>query len=179
MAALTWSRLIPMFASFPGSAWTRTAYFCEPRMSTCATPLTMEMRWAIRFSPYSATSLIGSVDEVRAKVRIGWSAGLTLRYEGGERMSFGSSRWATDMADWTSSAAASMSLSRANWSVMRVEPRPLVEVIESIPEMVENSFSSGRATADAMVSGLAPGRFALTWIVGKSTVGRSFTGSIL
>jgi hypothetical protein len=28
-----------------------------------------------------------------------------------------------------------------------------------------------------MVSGFAPGRFAVTWMVGKSTLGRSLTGS--
>ncbi len=43
--------------------------------------------------------------------------------------------------------------------------------------MVENWFSSGVATADAMVSGLAPGRLAVTSSVGKSTFGRSLTGS--
>ena len=32
--------------------------------------------------------------------------------------------------------------------------------------MVENCFSSGVATAEAMVSGVAPGRVALTWMVG-------------
>ena len=32
--------------------------------------------------------------------------------------------------------------------------------------MVENCFSSGVATADAMVSGLAPGRLALTEMAG-------------
>src|SRR5204863_320821 len=32
------------------------------------------------------------------------------------------------------------------------------------------------AAADAMVSGLAPGRLAFTWIVGKSTFGRLLTG---
>ena len=52
----------------------------------------------------------------------------------------------------------------------------LVEVIESRPAMVENCFSSGVATDDAIVSGLAPGREALTTIVGKSTLGRLFTG---
>ena len=46
-----------------------------------------------------------------------------------------------------------------------------------MPAIVENCFSSGVATDEAIVSGLAPGRFALTWIVGKSTVGRSLTGS--
>ena len=45
------------------------------------------------------------------------------------------------------------------------------------PAIVANCFSSGSATADAIVSGLAPGRPALTWMVGKSTVGRSLTGS--
>ena len=45
------------------------------------------------------------------------------------------------------------------------------------PEIVENCFSSGVATDAAMVSGLAPGKLALTWIVGKSTVGKSLTGN--
>ena len=47
----------------------------------------------------------------------------------------------------------------------------------SMPAIVENCFSSGVATAAAIVSGLAPGRFALTEIVGKSTDGKSLTGS--
>ena len=46
-----------------------------------------------------------------------------------------------------------------------------------MPAIVENCFSSGVATDEAIVSGLAPGRLALTWMVGKSTVGRSLTGS--
>ena len=45
-------------------------------------------------------------------------------------------------------------------------PWPLVDVIASMPAMVENCFSSGVATDDAMVSGLAPGRLALTEMVG-------------
>src|SRR5271169_6015569 len=61
--------------------------------------------------------------------------------------------------------------------VMPVCPRELVDVIESMPAMVENCFSSGVATEDAIVSGLAPGREALTKMVGKSTLGRSLTGS--
>ena len=40
----------------------------------------------------------------------------------------------------------------------RCSPWVLVDVIVSIPGMVENSFSSGVATAEAMVSGLAPGQ---------------------
>ena len=51
--------------------------------------------------------------------------------------------------------------------------------MESRPAMVEKFFSSGVATPEAIVSGLAPGRLALTVMVGKSTVGRSLTGSDL
>ncbi len=47
----------------------------------------------------------------------------------------------------------------------------------SMPAMVENCFSSGVATVAAIVSGLVPGRVAVTVIVGKSTFGRSLTGS--
>ncbi len=52
-----------------------------------------------------------------------------------------------------------------------------MEVMLSMPAMVENCFSSGVATAEAIVSGLAPGRLADTEMVGKSTFGRSLTGS--
>jgi len=48
--------------------------------------------------------------------------------------------------------------------------------MESMPEIVENSDSSGVATVEAMVSGLAPDRLAVTWMVGKSTLGNSLTG---
>ncbi len=77
-------------------------------------------------------------------------------------MSWGSWREALDMADWTSCAAASILRSSANLRVMIETPWPLVEVMESRPAMVENSRSSGVATALAMVSGLAPGKFEVT-----------------
>ena len=67
--------------------------------------------------------------------------------------------------------------SSVNWIVICVTPSALVDVMESMPAIVVNCRSSGVATAAAIVSGLAPGRFATTWIVGKSTFGRSFTGS--
>ena len=76
----------------------------------------------------------------------------------------------------TSCAAASMLRSSANWIVICVDPRFEIDVMLSMPAIVENCFSSGVATADAIVSGLAPGSDAETWIVGKSTVGRSLTG---
>ena len=59
---------------------------------------------------------------------------------------------------------------------LRRRPSALVEVIESMPAIVVNCRSSGVATAEAIVSGLAPGSAADTWMVGKSTFGRSFTG---
>ena len=45
-----------------------------------------------------------------------------------------------------------------NWMVICVTPSALVDVIESMPAMVVNCRSSGVATADAIVSGLAPGQ---------------------
>jgi hypothetical protein len=45
--------------------------------------------------------------------------------------------------------------------------------------MAANCCSSGVATEDAMVSGLAPGSVADTVIVGKSTLGSAETGSRL
>ncbi len=51
---------------------------------------------------------------------------------------------------------------------MEVLPAVEVELITATPEMVENCRSSGVATDDAMVSGLAPGSDAVTEIVGAS-----------
>ena len=66
---------------------------------------------------------------------------------------------------------------RSNCSVICVEPCELLEVICDRPEMSENWRSSGWATLEAMVSGLAPGRLAETWMVGKSTCGSGATGN--
>ena len=65
-----------------------------------------------------------------------------------------------------SCAAASILRSSVNCTVMLVEPSELTEFIDEMPAMVENSRSSGVATEDAMVSGLAPGTTALTEMVG-------------
>ena len=136
----------------------------------------MEMRCAKRVSAYSSTVESGRVGELRARNNIGESAGLTFRMVGGLGMFGGNCRWAAVMADWTSRAAASMFRSRANWMVTRTVPWTLLEVMLSMPAMVENCFSSGVATDEAMVSGLPPGSLAVTWMVGKSTFGRSLTG---
>ncbi len=80
---------------------------------------------------------------------------------------FGGSRPpAFEMAAWMSCAAASMSRSSANCTVICVIPCEFVELICCTPAMVENSRSSGVATDAAIVSGLAPGSTACTWIVG-------------
>src|SRR3569833_149874 len=111
-----------------------------------------------------------------ARNRIGASAGFTLRKVGGDGMLTGNCRAACWIAAKTSSAAPSMSRSRSNWMVMDVRPEELDDVMELTPGMVENWFSSGVATAEAMVSGSAPGRQAETEMVGKSTAGNSLTG---
>src|SRR5437763_15820719 len=68
---------------------------------------------------------------------------------------------------------------RSNCSVIPVEPRPLEEVIWVTPAMRPNWRSSGVATAEAIVSGLAPGTPAPTEMVGKSTWGNGATGNNL
>src|ERR1700686_391573 len=80
------------------------------------------------------------------------------------------------MAASTSRAAALISRFKSNCRVIPVEPRPLEEVICVTPAMRPNWRSSGVATAEAIVSGLAPGRLAPTEMVGKSTWGRGDTG---
>ena len=60
-----------------------------------------------------------------------------------------------------------------------MDPKEFEEVIAFKPAIIENWFSRGLATAEAMFSGLAPGRFAVINRVGKSTLGRSLTGSEL
>src|SRR5215472_16217044 len=97
---------------------------------------------------------------------IALSEGLTFSYEGGLGMPVGSWDSADEIFDWTSCAAASRLRVRSNWSVMLVSPWVLAEVICATPAMVENCRSSGVATAEAIISGLAPGKVALTTMVG-------------
>ena len=58
---------------------------------------------------------------------------------------------------------------RSNCKVTLQEPSVLEEVISVTPAMRPNWRSSGVATEEAMVSGLAPGSDAETETVGKST----------
>src|SRR5437868_11746603 len=66
---------------------------------------------------------------------------------------------------------------KSNCKTTVVDPRLLVEVISVTPAMRPNWRSSGVATDEAIVSGLAPGRAAWTLMVGKSTWGRGATGN--
>src|SRR5438067_10707375 len=113
-------------------------------------------------SAYSSIVDIGSVADRSTRKSTGWSPGFTLLYEGGDGICGGSCRVVRAIIDCTSCAAASMFRLKSNWSVMFVKPRELVELIEFRPAIVENCFSSGSATADAIVSGLAPGSPAFT-----------------
>src|SRR5579883_3546817 len=95
----------------------------------------------------------------------GAAAGFCRKNDGG-MIPVGRCTSACEMAACTSWAAALMLRSRANWMVIEVEPRTLDDVMLSMPAIVESCFSSGVATDAAIVSGLAPGRLALTLIVG-------------
>src|ERR1700722_18388569 len=110
---------------------------------------------------------------------MGASAGFTFRYVGLLGRLVGRYPRAALMAASTSRAAALMSRFNSNCSVMPVPPNVLVEVISVIAAIRPNWRSRGVATDDAMVSGLAPGRFACTLMVGKSTCGKGDTGSKL
>src|SRR6266542_413724 len=126
--------------------------------------------------PMSYIRARSMMSEVNERIMMGASAGLTFRYRGLLGRLAGSWPRAALIAAWTSRAAASMLRFRSNWIVMLVEPSPLVEVISVMPAMRPNWRSSGVATEEAIVSGLAPGRPEETLIVGNSTCGRGETG---
>jgi len=117
-----------------------------------------------------------TISEVIARINTGASAGLTLRYLGLLGRMAGRSPRAALIAAWTSRDAPLMSRLSSNCNVTLVAPSVLLEVISVIPAMRVNWRSSGAAIDVAMVSGLAPGKFAVTLIVGNSTSGRAATG---
>src|SRR5215467_3494674 len=94
-------------------------------------------------------------------------------------MSLGNNPLAALIACCTSCAAASILRDRSNCRVIEVTPTPLNDVIWLSDGIEVNCCSSGVATADAIVLGLAPGYCAVTLIVGKSTLGTAATGSRL
>ena len=107
---------------------------------------------------------------------IGVAAGLDLRNVGDDGRSAGRSVSAALIAACTSRAAPSILRARSNWIVTRVEPSELREVSSVTPAISPSRRSSGAATVAAIVSGSAPGRLAVTLMVGKSTVGMLATG---
>src|SRR5262249_41571737 len=151
-----------------GSAPTPTA--------TCPTPSASES-FCCRID--EAASYIcprSTVSEVRARIITGASAGFTFRYVGLFGNPAGKNARAALIAACTSRAAPSMSRLKSNCRTMLVEPRLLEDVISVTPAIRANCRSSGVATDDAIVSGLAPGNAADTWIVGNSTSGKGETG---
>ena len=165
IASATWSMPMLRDASCRGSSWIRTAYFDDPKTCTCATPSTVEMCCDKNVSAYSSRVASGRVLDDRARYRMGESAGFTFWYDGG-MIPRGSWRSVFEIIACTSWAAASMLRSRLNCRVMLVLPSVEDDVIWSTPAMVVNCFSRGVATAEAIVSGLAPGSEALTETVG-------------
>jgi hypothetical protein len=167
----------PRDVSWSRSASIRTAYFWLPNTETWATPGSVESSGRIVDCAKASTSDSLACFEVSARNRIGWSAGFTLRNDGGAVMSSGKARCALEIADCTSSAAPSMSRLRSNCRTIDVLPSDDVDDIDVTSAMVEKRFSNTEATDEAIVSGLAPGTCADTLMVGKSTRGTAATGS--
>src|SRR5580698_6454487 len=108
------------------------------------------------------------VAEVSPIIRIGESAGLIFRQLGFCGKLVGNWPRAALIAACTSRAEASMLRLRSNCMVIEQLPSELDEVISLRPAIRPNWRSSGVATEDAMVSGLAPGNAAETMMVGNS-----------
>ena len=109
---------------------------------------------------------------------IGASDGLIARNVGGFGMSLGSEPSAALIASSTSVSSVLMSVLRSNCSVIWVVPSTLAEVICARPGSIwPNSVSSGVATVEAMVSGLAPGYWRSPSASGTRTFGSGATGS--
>src|SRR5882724_7836617 len=146
-------------------------------MMACATPGICDSAWPMVMSPYSLTADSGSVADPNATNSTGKSAGLTLRKLGGIVISIGNRRCAMVSAVCTSRAAASMLRLRSNWIVMALVPCDELDDIDEMPAMVDSWRSMMPATDAAMVSALAPGKVAVTAMVGKSTLGSAETGN--
>src|SRR5438128_5109039 len=169
---------MPIWLRRFGSTRARTAGFAPPPTNTWPMPSTCESFCARIESAASYMRPTGMTSEISVRIRMGASAGFTLRYVGLFGSVDGSWLRAALMAACTSRAAASMFRLRSNCRTIRQLPSRLVDVISVTPAMRPNWRSSGVATAEAIVSGLAPGSAACTLITGYSTWGRGATGSI-
>ena len=70
-----------------------------------------------------------------------------------------------------------MSRLRSNCSVIWLIPYELDDVISWSDGICPKLRSSDAVTSEAITSGLAPGSWVVTWMVGKSTCGSEDTGS--
>ena len=157
---------------------TRTAGREAPPKVTCPTPVTWLSFCCSTLDAASNSRPWPSVSEVTASTMAGALAGLILRYCGLLGRSPGISMRAALIAACTSRAAPSMLRDRSNCSTMRALLTVLVEVISRTPAMAPSARSSGVVRLVATVSGEAPGRLAVTRMVGNSTRGRGATGSL-
>src|SRR5579883_590599 len=174
--ARTSSRFRFRLFSFAGLISIRTPGSELPPTNTLPTPFTCDSFCCKMLAAASYICPADIVSDVSPSIRIGASAGFTLRHVGFLGRFAGNCPRAALIAACTSRAAASMFRFKSNWSVMLVEPSVLDEVISFTPAIRPNCLSSGVATDDAIVSGLAPGRLAFTEIDGKSTCGSGATG---
>ena len=81
------------------------------------------------------------------------------------------------IAACTSCAAESIARFKLNCRVIWLVPSELSEVIIAKPVIWPNWRSKEAVISVATVSGLAPGSWVVTWMVGKSTSGSAETGS--
>src|SRR4051812_101330 len=176
MAARTASSDSPIAESRSGCNLTRIAGCSAPLTFTSATPSTCAIRWAITVSATSYIAEVDIVGEVRARMRTGAAAGFALRKMGRFGRSDGRSVAAAFKAAWTSRAALSGLRLSSNCTAIDVVPREDCDVISVTPAIAPSRRSRGAATVAAMVAGSAPGRLALTRMVGRSTDGRLATG---
>src|SRR6201996_6571754 len=109
---------------------------------------------------------------------IGESDGLNSRYVGLLRKVEGRSARAAWIAACTSRAAPLISRLKPNWMTICAEPTELVDVSCETSAIAPRRRSSGAATVDAMMSGLAPAMLACTTITGKVMFGNGATGNL-
>src|SRR6266540_1471170 len=93
----------------------RIAGLRSPPIETRATPDTCEIAGMRKLSAFSWTTVSGSVSERNERVRMGGSAGLTLRKVGGVDIACGNDFPAAVIAACTSCAARSILRLRSNW----------------------------------------------------------------
>ena len=167
-----------MAASFAGSTCTRTARFCSPPMSTCATPA--DLRDLLR------QHVVGVVVDVDQRQRVGLHRQDHDRRVGRIDLPVGRRRrqvlrqlpaGGVDRRLDVAGGAIDVAVEVELHGDLRRRPSTLTEVICATPGICANWLSSGCATVAAMVSGLAPGSLPFTTMVGKSTRGSGATGS--